>query len=115
MTTAITVEIRPAHPISRLAAPSSASTKDSALSRASSETTTVSASEDEAFGGELSAAMLPPKHPSAGLFPGLYSRRIEAGLVKHGKRFHGETLGALSRGRDARHASRTCFLIDGMG
>src|SRR3982074_3275977 len=55
MTTAIAVEIRPAQPISRLAAPSSASTKDSAFERASSETATTSS-----LGGKRLAALLPP-------------------------------------------------------
>jgi len=59
--TAIVVEIRPAHPISRLAAPSSASTKASAFSSASSEMTTVSASGGGVTVGELSAAMFPPR------------------------------------------------------
>src|SRR5260370_767867 len=61
-TTGMAVEVRPAQPISRLAAPSSASTKDSALSRASSETATTSS-----LGGELSAAMLPPEFPMSQL------------------------------------------------
>src|SRR3954452_8943499 len=61
MTTAMVVDIRPAQPIRRLAAPSSASTKDSALSSASSETATTSSLGNELSGGGLGAAMLSPE------------------------------------------------------
>src|ERR1043166_5292343 len=89
------VEIRPAHPISRLAAPSSASTKASALWRASSETTTVSPSVGGAPAGEVSAAMFPP----GGGVVRLNLRRIEAGLARHGKRFP-HRLSVHGRARD---------------
>ncbi|WP_458758185.1 hypothetical protein ACSVBT_18865 [Afipia sp. TerB] len=55
MATAIAMVIRPAHPDNRLVAPSSASTKDSALRNASVETASTSAS-----GVRLSACILPP-------------------------------------------------------
>src|SRR6476659_1305591 len=80
------VEIRPAQPIRRLAAPSSASTKDSALSSASSETTTTSSLGDDLLGDGVSAAMLPPGHASARpVGRGSDLRRIDAGLGTHGK------------------------------
>src|SRR3954471_6293005 len=86
------VEIFPAQPISRLAAPSSCSTKDSALSKASLETAMVTSSGAALPGGELSAAMLPPQGLVRPYLPG-----IDAGLTRYGKRFHDKTLGAWPR------------------
>src|SRR5713226_949151 len=81
------VETRPAQPIRRLAAPSSASTNDSALSSASSETATISSFADELLGDGLSAAMLPPERflLSPGLTGPLDCGRIHAGLADRGK------------------------------
>src|SRR5258705_11150605 len=80
------VETRPAQPIRRLAAPSSASTKDSALSSASSETATTSSLADALPGVRSSAAMLPPKtFCLARLTRPLDCGRIDAGLADRGK------------------------------
>jgi hypothetical protein len=42
-------------------------------------------------------------------------RRIEAGLAKHGKRFHDATLGACRGSLRLHHASGALFLVDDMG
>src|SRR3954466_2977777 len=86
------VEIFADQPISRLAAPSSCSTKDSALSKASLETAMVTSSGAALPGGELSAAMLPSQGLVRPYLPG-----IDAGLTRYGKRFHDKTLGAWTR------------------
>src|SRR3979411_3401600 len=78
------VEIRPAQPIRRLAAPSSASTNASAWSNASSETTITSSLGNELPGDGLSAAMLPPERSYMAWLTGrgVGCRRIDAGLGK---------------------------------
>src|SRR5712672_419063 len=85
------VEIRPAQPIRRLAAPSSASTNDSALSNASSETTMTSSLGNELPGDGFSAAMLPPERSYMAWLTGrgVGCRRIDAGL---GKRWQGHRI-----------------------
>src|SRR2546428_10951779 len=83
MTTAIAVEIFPAHPIRRLAAPSSASTKDSAFCNASSDTPTTSS-----LGGVvLSADMLSPGTPLTPRpgVPRAFRGRIQSNLGNRGK------------------------------
>src|SRR5260370_33342857 len=80
------VEIRPAQPIRRLAAPSSASTNDSALSNASSETAITSSLGNKLPGEGLSAAMLPPERSYMAWLTarGVGCGRIDAGLGKRG-------------------------------
>src|ERR1700742_1033317 len=81
MTTAIVVEIRPAQPIRRLVAPSSASTKVSAFCSASSEIGTTSSLGDDLPDGRPSVVMLPPKRSYAARQRGRdIERRIHAGL-----------------------------------
>src|SRR3982074_3928110 len=93
------VEIRPAQPIRRLAAPSSASTNDSALSNASSETTITSSLGNELPGDGLSAAMLPPERSYMAWLTGrgVGCRRIDAGLGKRWQGHRSETLGLLAQ------------------
>src|SRR3954470_8391965 len=78
------VEIRPAQPIRRLAAPSSASTNDSALSNASLETAITSSLGNELPGDGLSAAMLPPERSYMAWLTGrgVGCGGIDAGLSK---------------------------------
>ena len=98
MATAMVVEIRPHQPISRLAAPSSASMKASALCNASSEMATTSSGGDDLPGVGLSAAMLPPKRFPAGLAwlaAPLIARALITVFGNRGKGFRQEILGLL--------------------